>query len=243
MICYWKQKLSICTLLGVWGDHFHKKISKFSSKIFILFILQIIFSRDYCSKDIKRQSEHSKLRPDTSSLVFVPTFGENGIFKLGVVFFIQSIFADRNNTFQQNFFLPFWIYLLSEFKFKKIFHLQLFFVKFWWFENCQIAMFFEESIHNAESVARIIYMRVELSHTTKSFQIELRLANRSYQFRVTWILVLSKIYRFSIFFPKTFRYELRDNRNIQGLSALINEQSCYTLHNRSNWIEAANWFY
>ena len=34
----------------------------------------------------------------------VPTLEENGIFILGLVFFIQSIFGDRNNSFQQNFY-------------------------------------------------------------------------------------------------------------------------------------------
>ena len=38
--------------------------------------------------------------------VIVPTFEENGIFMLGVVFFIQSIFADRNNNFQRKIFIP-----------------------------------------------------------------------------------------------------------------------------------------
>ena len=33
----------------------------------------------------------------------VPTFEENGIFMLGVVFFIQSIFTDPNNNFHQKF--------------------------------------------------------------------------------------------------------------------------------------------
>ena len=39
-------------------------------------------------------------------LLIVPTFEENGMFMLGVVFFIQSIFADRNNSFRQSFFIP-----------------------------------------------------------------------------------------------------------------------------------------
>ena len=38
--------------------------------------------------------------------IFAPTFEENGIFMLGIVFFIQSIFTDRNNNFQLNFFIP-----------------------------------------------------------------------------------------------------------------------------------------
>ena len=40
------------------------------------------------------------------STIKFPTFEENGIFMLGVVSFIQSKFADRNNSFQQNFLYP-----------------------------------------------------------------------------------------------------------------------------------------
>ena len=36
-------------------------------------------------------------------LHLVVLFEENGIFMLGVVFFILSIFTDRNNNFQQKF--------------------------------------------------------------------------------------------------------------------------------------------
>ena len=35
---------------------------------------------------------------------FVPTFEENGNIYPRCGFFIQSIFTDRNNNFQQNFF-------------------------------------------------------------------------------------------------------------------------------------------
>ena len=94
----------------------------------------------------------------------VPTFEENGIFMLGVVFFIQSIFTDPNNNFHQKF-----LFSIEDIDFlssnaKKIFHLQLFFVKFWGLENCQNFYVpglnyarFKEFIHNAESVTRIIY--------------------------------------------------------------------------------------
>ena len=40
------------------------------------------------------------------SFFFVPTFEEIGISKLGVVFLLQSIFANRNNSSQQNFLYP-----------------------------------------------------------------------------------------------------------------------------------------
>ena len=39
--------------------------------IFIFFILYLIFLCYYCSIKFKRQSEHSGLRPDTSSLVTI----------------------------------------------------------------------------------------------------------------------------------------------------------------------------
>ena len=52
----------------MWGDDFHKKFQVLEKKIHF-------FSVYYCcSKNLKRQSEHSGLRPDTSSclcLVFV----------------------------------------------------------------------------------------------------------------------------------------------------------------------------
>ena len=37
--------------------------------------------------------------------IFVPTFEQNGIFMLGVVFY-SVIFADRNNSFRQTFLYP-----------------------------------------------------------------------------------------------------------------------------------------
>ena len=58
--------------------------------------------------------------------IFVPTFEENGIFMLGVVFFIQPIFAYRNHSLRRKFFIPHWRYGLPEFKCKKMFYLQLF---------------------------------------------------------------------------------------------------------------------
>ena len=48
------------------GDYFHKK-SQINKKSFLM--IHLIFSSHYCSIDLKRQSEHSGLRPDTSSLV------------------------------------------------------------------------------------------------------------------------------------------------------------------------------
>ena len=42
-------------------------------------LLRLNFSFYYCSIDLKRQSEHSGLRPDTSSLVlFIAKFSKNG---------------------------------------------------------------------------------------------------------------------------------------------------------------------
>ena len=43
--------------------------------------------------------------PYKTQLLIVPTFKENGLFMLGVVFF-QSIFADRINSFRQKLFYP-----------------------------------------------------------------------------------------------------------------------------------------
>ena len=76
--------------------------------------------------------------------VFVPVFlvGEEYLYRewflfriskrtkylCSVWFFIQSIFADRNNSFQQNFYAVL-----------KIFHFWSIFVKLWGLANCQIA--------------------------------------------------------------------------------------------------------
>ena len=53
--------------------------------------------------------------------------------------FFQSIFADLNSSFQQHFLLP-----IEDIDFlgsnnKKVFYPQLFFVKFWGFQNCQVS--------------------------------------------------------------------------------------------------------
>ena len=52
------------------GDDFHKKFQSFFIINFFHCFLYLIFSSDFCFIDLKRQSEHSGLRPDTSSLVF-----------------------------------------------------------------------------------------------------------------------------------------------------------------------------
>ena len=57
------------------GDDFHKKFQFLEEKkLFILFFLTFYFLMllfYYCSINFKRQSEHSGLHPDTSSLVYV----------------------------------------------------------------------------------------------------------------------------------------------------------------------------
>ena len=88
---------------------------------------------------------------------------------LGVVFIIQPIFADRNNSFRQKWFILHLRYWLFEFKCRKIFYLQVFFVKFWGFKNCQNGYVlnyarFEEFIHIADSVTRIIYAWQVIPH-------------------------------------------------------------------------------
>ena len=51
------------------GGMFLQKISNFLETIFNVILLHLNFPCYYCSTDFKRQSEHSGLRPDTSSLV------------------------------------------------------------------------------------------------------------------------------------------------------------------------------
>ena len=70
MVCYKERNLSFCTLYGVWGDDFHKNFQILEKKIdFVLF--HWFFKCFYCSINLKRQSEHSGLRFDTSSLVVI----------------------------------------------------------------------------------------------------------------------------------------------------------------------------
>ena len=69
LVCYKERNLSFCTLYGVWGDDFHKKFHILEKKIFFV-LFHWFFKCYYCSINLKRQSEHSGLRPDTSSLVY-----------------------------------------------------------------------------------------------------------------------------------------------------------------------------
>ena len=52
----------------MWGNDFQRKF-QILEKSFHFILLQLIVSCYYCSKNHKKQSEHSGLRPDTSSFV------------------------------------------------------------------------------------------------------------------------------------------------------------------------------
>ena len=70
MICYKERNLSFCTLYGVQGDDFYLKFSNLKKKfVFSFCFVTFNFLMLYCSINLKRQSEHSGLRPDTSDLV------------------------------------------------------------------------------------------------------------------------------------------------------------------------------
>ena len=119
---------------GVWGLIFTKKISNFR-KHFSIYFVSFSFLCYYCSINLKRQSEHSRLCSDTSSLV-VPTFvtKETEYLCSGWVFFLQTIFEFLTSHFWQNFFTSFESYCCLKLKFEKIFHLWIFFVNlrgFW----------------------------------------------------------------------------------------------------------------
>ena len=45
MICYKEQNLSFCTLYGVWGDNFQKKIQILEKKNFPFILLNLFFLR------------------------------------------------------------------------------------------------------------------------------------------------------------------------------------------------------
>ena len=64
-IYYFVLYMAFCTL---YGDDFIKKI-QILEFFFHLVLFHLIFRCYYCSTNLKRQSEHSGLRPDTSSPV------------------------------------------------------------------------------------------------------------------------------------------------------------------------------
>ena len=64
LIFHKERYLSLCSLYCVWRDDFQKKISSFN-----FFFTLIFYHFIFCSINLKRQSEHSRPRPDTSSLV------------------------------------------------------------------------------------------------------------------------------------------------------------------------------
>ena len=57
-----------CTVFGVWGDDFFTKNLNFKKKK-LFYVITFNFLIVYSSINLKRQSEHSGLRLDTSSLV------------------------------------------------------------------------------------------------------------------------------------------------------------------------------
>ena len=109
------------------------KIS-FSFKKFNFFLIHLIFFHVITAQKALKSSWKIRgfalIRAALFALglvIFVPTF-ENGIFMLGMVFFIQSIFANRNLSFRKKFYAPLKISIFSdiEFKCKKIFYLRFF---------------------------------------------------------------------------------------------------------------------
>ena len=71
--------------------------------------------------------------------LIVPTFKEYGIPKLRVVFLFSQFSSIKIKVFDKIFSYSIEdINFLIEFKIKKIFYLQLFFLKHGGFENCQI---------------------------------------------------------------------------------------------------------
>ena len=68
---------------------------------FIFFIF--IFTCYYCSINLKRQSEHSGLRPDTSNLVLlhlhswaIKSISHNKNYKAELIIFIQLVSLEKN---------------------------------------------------------------------------------------------------------------------------------------------------
>ena len=112
----------------------------------------------------------------------IPTFEENGIIMLGVVFYSVIFLPIELIVFNKSFFIPHWRYRVLNSNLKRYFTSIIFckVLGVWklpnWPRSGLNYAHFEKFVHNAESVTRI-FMRDELTRTTKLFQIELRLAD------------------------------------------------------------------
>ena len=71
--------------------------------------------------------------------VFVPTFEENGIFILGVVFLFGKFSPIETIVFGNLFFHPIFSPVFLRSNVKEIVYFRFFFVKFWGFEKCEIS--------------------------------------------------------------------------------------------------------
>ena len=145
----------LCMACGVM---FFIKNFKFKKKKYFHFIFSYIefFKVYYCSINLKRQSKHSWLRPDTSSLD-VLTFDTKVTEYLcsGWVFFLQTNFDFfLASHFWRIFFSSFKRYCCPELKLEQIFHLWSFFVKLWGLKDCHFGHFDQFGTINARYNSR-----------------------------------------------------------------------------------------
>ena len=109
------------------------------------------------SLKLSRYSEKAR-----GSFSFPPTcnfcsdfrYESNGIFVLGVGFFLQTIFDFLTSHFWRNFFISIKRYCCLELNFEKIFHLWSFFVKLWGFKDCHFGHFDQFGTINARYNSR-----------------------------------------------------------------------------------------
>ena len=139
MICYKERNLFFCSLYGVWGDDFQRKKVQMKKKIISFFITFNLLMILMLLLLPKRQSERSGLQPDTSSL-FNPTT-DTKVTEYLSGFFSSVKLRVFNWPFWTEFVKSFEIYCCPELKFEKIFHLWLFFVRFWGFKDCNCRQF------------------------------------------------------------------------------------------------------
>ena len=81
------------------------KISEFFKNIYLFYFITCIFSINYCSIDLKRQSEHSSFCPDASSLVIVMMYklDSDQLFFFQFAKFVQKQIPSKSTSFQSNF--------------------------------------------------------------------------------------------------------------------------------------------
>ena len=80
----------------MWGDGFHKKF-QIKKKVSHVNLLHLFILRYHCCINLKMQSEHSLLCPDTSSLVLVSRDHNFNVIALELVLTMEISMTNKNN--------------------------------------------------------------------------------------------------------------------------------------------------